>query len=54
MDEISPIKTVRISGHRFYLELWMSRGLENSSRKKMMLYKKLSLQIILTRIILIT
>ena len=34
MDEISPIKTVRISGRKCYLEPWMSRGLENSSRKK--------------------
>ena len=34
MDEISRIKTVRISGHRYYLEPWMSRGLENSRRKK--------------------
>ena len=40
MDEISPIKTVRISGCRHYSKPWMSRDLENSSRKKMRLYKK--------------
>ena len=40
MDEISPIERVWISGKRRYIEPWMSRGLEISSRKKESLYKK--------------
>ena len=40
MDEISPLKKICISGKRRYIEPWMSRGLEISSRKKDSLYKK--------------
>ena len=40
MDEISPIERIRISGKRRYIEPWMSRGLEISSKKKESLYKK--------------
>ena len=40
MDEISPLKKIRISGKRRYIEPWMSRGLEISSRKKDSLCKK--------------
>ena len=40
MDEISPIKTVRISSRRCYSEPCMSRGLEISNREKMTLYKR--------------
>ena len=38
MEKISPLKTIRISGKRCYIEPWMSRGLEVSSRKKLQLY----------------
>ena len=40
MNEISPIKKIRISSKRIYIEPWMSRGLEITSRKKDKLYKK--------------
>ena len=40
MDEISPIERIWISGKRRYIEPWMSRGLEISSRNKERLYKK--------------
>ena len=40
MDEISPVEKICISGKRRYIEPWMSRGLEISSRKKESLYKK--------------
>ena len=33
-------KKIRISGKRRYIEPWMSRGLQISSRKKDKLYKK--------------
>ena len=38
MDEIIPIKMIRISAKRRYIEPWMTRGLEISSRKKQKLY----------------
>ena len=37
MDEVAPVRTIRISTHRRYIEPWMS--LENSSRRKAQLYK---------------
>ena len=38
-DKIAPVRTIRISARRRYIEPWMSKGLENSSRKKAQLYK---------------
>ena len=40
MDQISPIKNVRISPKHRFVEPWMTRGLEISSRRKQQLYKK--------------
>ena len=40
LDKIAPVKEVRISAKRRFIEPWMTRGLEQSSRKKMRLYKK--------------
>ena len=40
MDDISPVKQVRISGKCRYVEPWMTRGLEISQQKKECLYKK--------------
>ena len=40
LDEIAPIKHVRISAKRRFVEPWMTRGLEVASRKKLKLYKK--------------
>ena len=39
MDEISPIKKVTISAKHCFVEPWMTRGLEISSKKKHDLYK---------------
>ena len=39
MDEISPIKKVTISAKHHFVEPWMARGLEISSKKKHDLYK---------------
>ena len=39
MDEVAPLKTVRISAKRRFEELWMSRGIEVASRKNSNLYK---------------
>ena len=39
MDEIAPVKTIRISAKRRYKEPWMSKGIETSSRKCTELYK---------------
>ena len=39
MDEVAPVRTIRISAQRRYIEPWMSKGLESSSRKKAQLYK---------------
>ena len=38
-DSVAPIKTVRISAKRQFVEPWMTRGLEIASRNKMRLYK---------------
>ena len=40
MEKHSPLKKIRISSKRIYIEPWMSRGLEISSKKKDILYKK--------------
>ena len=40
MDDISPVKQVKISGKCRYVEPWMTRGLEISQKKKESLYKK--------------
>ena len=40
MDTISPIKTIKISAKRKYVELWMTQGLEISGHNKKCLYKK--------------
>ena len=39
MDEVSPICKVKISAKCRYIELWITRGLEKSSRKKQELHK---------------
>ena len=40
LDEIAPIKHVRISAKRRFVEPWMTRGLEVASHKNLKLYKK--------------
>ena len=40
LDEIIPIKHVRISAKRRFVKPWMTRGLEVASHKKLKLYKK--------------
>ena len=40
LDEVAPVKTIRISAKRRYVEPWMTRGLEDSSKVKLKLYKK--------------
>ena len=40
MEKYSPLRKIRISSKRIYIEPWMSRGLEISSKKKDILYKK--------------
>ena len=37
LDKIAPVKEVRISAKRRFIEPWMTRGLEQSSHKKMKL-----------------
>ena len=39
MDEISLIKQIKISAKHRYMEPWMTRGLEMSSKRKHSLYK---------------
>ena len=39
MDEISPVKKVTISAKQRFVEPWMTRGLEKSSKRKYDLYK---------------
>ena len=38
MEKYSPLRKIRISSKRIYIEPWMSRGLEISSKKKDTLY----------------
>ena len=41
LDEITPVKHVRISAKRRFVKPWMTRGLKVASCKKLNLYKKL-------------
>ena len=40
IEEIAPLKTIRISGRRRFLEPWLTTGIETSSRTCRQLYKK--------------
>ena len=40
LDDVAPIKPVRISAKWRYVEPWMMRGLEEASKTKLRLYKK--------------
>ena len=40
LDKTAPVKEVRISAKRRFIEPWMTHGLEQSLCKKMRLYKK--------------
>ena len=40
LNEVAPIKSVRISAKRRFIKPWMTRGLEIASRKKLKLYRK--------------
>ena len=39
MDEVAPVKLIRISGRRHFVEPWMRTGIEESSKKCKELYK---------------
>ena len=39
LDEVAPVRTIVISARRRFIEPWMSKSLETSSRKKAQLYK---------------
>ena len=39
MDKVAPVKTIRISGQRRFIEPWLTTGLERSSRTLKKLYK---------------
>ena len=39
LDEVAPVKLVRISGRRHFVEPWMTTGIEESSKKCKELYK---------------
>ena len=39
LDEVAPVRTVIIWARRRFIEPWMSKSLESSSRKKAQLYK---------------
>ena len=39
LEEIAPARTIIVSARRRFVEPWMSKSLESSSRKKMRLYK---------------
>ena len=39
MNDIAPVKTVKISAKRRYVEPWMTKGLETAFRTKLKLYK---------------
>ena len=41
MDTVAPLQNYRIPGKQRYIEPWMMKGIENSSRKKIQLYKKM-------------
>ena len=40
IKEVGPLKTIRISAKRRYVEPWLTKGLELSSKTKLKLYKK--------------
>ena len=40
LDEIVPVKKVKISSRRRYVEPWMTRGLENAGKMKLKLYQR--------------
>ena len=40
LDEVASVKTITISARRRFMEPWMSKSLESSSRKKVQLYKE--------------
>ena len=46
MDEVAPVRTIRISARRRYIEPWMSKGLERSSRKRHNCIKQHSKQVL--------
>ena len=39
LDKVAPVRTNVISARRRFIEPWMSKSLESSSRKKVQLYK---------------
>ena len=39
LDEVAPVRTFKVSARRRFVEPWMSKSLESSSRTKMRLYK---------------
>ena len=40
MNTEAPLQTIRISGKRCYLELWVTKGLKTAARKNRKLYKR--------------
>ena len=45
LEEIAPIKTIRISWKQRYVEPWMTKGLENAAKTKLKLYKSIQMNI---------
>ena len=41
MDEVAPVKLVRISSRRHFVDPWMTTGIEESSKKNVKNYIKL-------------
>ena len=39
LDEVAPVRTFKVLAQRRFVEPWMSKNLESSSRTKMQLYK---------------
>ena len=39
LDEVAPVRTITVSARRRFIEPWMSKSLESSSRTKIRLYK---------------
>ena len=40
LDEVAPIKKVKISSKRRYTEPWMTKGLEHAGKTKLKLYRR--------------
>ena len=40
LDDIAPIRMVRISAKQQYVEPWMTKGLESAAKTKLKLYRK--------------